>query len=87
MKVLIRVSGADQREREDTFPCPFMEEWQEEKKEVEEKKEHGKEAQTGTQREEKAENHFRSHASIMWDMFAACLSSFLFTPCFFSSFS
>ena len=72
MKVLIRVSGADQRERENTIPCPFMEERQEEKEEVEEKKEQGKKAQTGTKGEKETENHFRSHASFMWDIFVSC---------------
>ena len=72
MKVLIRVSGADQRERENTIPCPFMEERQEKKEEVVEKKEQGKKAQTGTKGEKETENHFRSHASFMWDIFVSC---------------
>ena len=71
-KVLIRVGGADQRERENTIPCPFMEEWQKEKEEVEEKKEQGKKAETGTKREKETENHFGSHASFMWDIFVPC---------------
>ena len=88
MKVLIQVGGADQREREDTIPCRFMEEWQQEEEEVEEKKKQGEKSKTGTKREKEAENHFRSHdASFIWDIVVTCLSSTLiFSLCLFSSF-
>ena len=41
---------------------------------MEEKKEQGKEAETGTKREKETENHFRSHDDFfMWDnVFFAC---------------
>ena len=69
---MIRVSGADQRERENTIPSCFMEEWEEEKEKVEEKKKQGKKAKTGTKRKKETENHFRSHSSFMRDILDAC---------------